>query len=294
MAWIELHQTLTRHPKLLRLANQLRVHRAQSAGHLTFLWLWALDYAPSGDLSALAPAEISAAAEWPGDAEQFVAALRHCGWLDDGDRIHDWDDYAGRIVAERTKNRERMRRARAQLREEPCDPRAPHVPHTLTARAGATVPNPTLQEGSLPTARGAVWPTLEECLGIAEIRAIPRECAEKWWHEHDARGGLDKKGLPLERWESSLIAYATTWRANEQRDRMKAAPAELSAKAPAAPTAFTLKTQADAIDRQIAEIRRKGTEDAFGWHPRNEEDRLRLRELKTKRKEIDGRLATLT
>lgn len=293
MAWIELHQTLPRHPKLLRLANILRVHRAQSAGHLTFLWLWALDYAPSGELSALTPAEISAAAEWPGDAEAFVAALRQCGWLDDGLRIHDWEDYAGRIVAERTKNRDRMRRARAQLREETCDARAPHTPGTVPARAGATVPNPTQPEGSLPCGRAAVWPTLEECLTTSELRGIAKECAEKWWHEHDARGGLDKKGLPMERWESSLIAYATTWRANEHRDRQKSAAVEIATK-PAAPTAFTLKTQADALDRQIADIRRRGTEDAFGWHPRNEEDRQRLRDLKAKRKEIDARLATLT
>lgn len=77
--------------------------------------------------------------------------------------------------------------------------------------------------GSPPRARahGAPWPTLAECLGVADLRGVPKGCAEKWWNEHDARGGLDKHGQPLSRWESSLLAYATSWRANDQRDRQR-------------------------------------------------------------------------
>ncbi len=69
--------------------------------------------------------------------------------------------------------------------------------------------------------REGPWPTLQECLRTAEMRAIPSECAEKWWLEHDARGGLDKTGQPLDRWESSLLAYAKTWRANEEKEKQR-------------------------------------------------------------------------
>lgn len=55
------------------------------------------------------------------------------------------------------------------------------------------------------------------------MRGIPAECASKWWHEHDARGGLDSRGQPIVRWESSLQAYAVTWRANEERARQREA-----------------------------------------------------------------------
>lgn len=109
MAWIESHQQLGRHPKLLRLAGELRIHRAQALGHLQYLWWWALDYAPTGDLSALASTDISTASEWPGDADKFLAALRACGWIDQDGTIHDWMAYAGRILASRESKRERDR-----------------------------------------------------------------------------------------------------------------------------------------------------------------------------------------
>ena len=95
MAWIESHQALGRHPKLLRLAAQLRIHKAQAVGHLKYLWWWALDYAPKGNLSAFASAEISAAAEWHGDPEVFVETLKETGWLEANGEIHDWSHYAG-------------------------------------------------------------------------------------------------------------------------------------------------------------------------------------------------------
>jgi hypothetical protein len=109
MAWIEVHQTLQRHPKLLRLSAKLRIHRAQSAGHLLFLWLWTLDYAPTGDLSAFGPAEISAAADYPGDAEIFAQALRETGWIDKDGALHDWYEYAGKLIERRNADKERKR-----------------------------------------------------------------------------------------------------------------------------------------------------------------------------------------
>jgi hypothetical protein len=109
MAWIEVHQSLQRHPKLARLSGKLRIHRAQSAGHLLFLWLWTLDYAPTGDLSAFGPAEISAAAEYPGDADAFFQSLRETGWIDENGFLHDWYDYAGKLIERRAADKERKR-----------------------------------------------------------------------------------------------------------------------------------------------------------------------------------------
>ena len=116
MAWIESHQSLGTHIKLRRLARTLGIHRAQAVGHLHYLWWWALDSAPSGDLSGLAPVEIAELADWPGDPEMFVTALRDCGWLDPDGRIHDWQDYVGRILTYREANRKRQSRHRAKRR----------------------------------------------------------------------------------------------------------------------------------------------------------------------------------
>lgn len=55
MAWIELHQALPQHRKLLALRDALRLRTPAALGHMCLLWLWALDNAPDGDLSALPP-----------------------------------------------------------------------------------------------------------------------------------------------------------------------------------------------------------------------------------------------
>lgn len=114
--WIESHQALGRHPKLLRLAGKLRVHKATAIGHLQYLWWWALDYAPTGNLSAFTPAEISAGAEWPGEPGPFHEALCECGWIDHDGQIHDWDDYGGKYFLIREKDRDRKRAERASER----------------------------------------------------------------------------------------------------------------------------------------------------------------------------------
>jgi hypothetical protein len=117
MAWIESHQQLARHPKTLRLAGLLKINKAQAIGHLHLLWWWTLDYAPHGDLSAFTSYEIGAAAEWSGDADGFLKALQEIGWLD-GMNIHDWADYAGKLIEERTRDKERKRAARQRDRRE--------------------------------------------------------------------------------------------------------------------------------------------------------------------------------
>ena len=128
MAWIESHQSLGTHLKLRRLARELRIHRAQAIGHLHFLWWWALDYAPSGNLSAFASAEISAAAEWPGDIGVFHNALKDTGFIDPDGMIHDWMDYAGGCL----KNKQRQKRYRA-LRNS-----------NVTVTVNHTIPNHTI------------------------------------------------------------------------------------------------------------------------------------------------------
>ena len=139
MAWIEVHQTLNRHPKLARLATTLRIPKAQAAGHLLFLWLWSLDYAPEGDLSSFGPAEIAAAADFTGDAEKFGGALRDTGWVESDGQIHDWSDYAGRLIERKTANKQRMRERRAPsvhyTVQDTCAARAQHVQDTCATRA---------------------------------------------------------------------------------------------------------------------------------------------------------------
>lgn len=142
MAWIEVHQALPNHRKLLLAANELGIAPVPLMGHLVALWLWALDNAPSGRLEGIPNSLIASACQWKKGAVKLVFALTSSGLLDDDHGtlvIHDWQDYAGRLIAKRTANVQRMRVARAA-----------HVHSMCDARAGATVPNSTVPNSTVP------------------------------------------------------------------------------------------------------------------------------------------------
>jgi len=115
MAWIESHQALGHHPKTLRLATELKCRVPEAVGYLHFFWWWALDYAPDGVVQQRARAHVAQACLWRGKPETFWSALMLAGFVDvDGEHttIHDWMDYAGRLVEKRALNAARSKRAR--------------------------------------------------------------------------------------------------------------------------------------------------------------------------------------
>lgn len=112
MAWIELHQAVWTHRKTFELAATLGLDETYAAAHLIRLWTWALDNAPDGDLSKLSDRAIAFGAGWRHEVSLFVRALAETGWLDDNRGIHDWNDYAGRLIERREKDAERKKIAR--------------------------------------------------------------------------------------------------------------------------------------------------------------------------------------
>ena len=115
MAWLEIHQSLTTHRKTMYLAAILGIPRAHATGLMVTFWLWALDNAPSGDLDCLPPELIEMAAQWEGERGVLLDAMITVGFVvrdNVGMRIHDWGDYAGKLIARREKALDRMRKAR--------------------------------------------------------------------------------------------------------------------------------------------------------------------------------------
>lgn len=138
MAWIESHQSLRDHPKTRKLSRILGTSLPATIGHLQCLWWWAIDYAEDGNLSRFDAFDIAIGGEWDQDADTFVNALVTVGFLEyiaDGLTVHDWDDYAGKLIERRKANAERMRNARAARDAGTNEPRATHVQGTTNARA---------------------------------------------------------------------------------------------------------------------------------------------------------------
>jgi len=119
MAWLEAHQSLSGHPKTRKAALRLGIPKVQLIGHLFCLWWWVIDYAPDGDITCFDAEDIALAAEWDGEPEAFMVALIECrfgdgaGFLERAEDgrllIHDWWEYAGKLIARRQADAARKR-----------------------------------------------------------------------------------------------------------------------------------------------------------------------------------------
>lgn len=121
MAYIESHQTLRNHPKLKRFVRMLGIDVPTAIGYLHLLWWYCLDYAQDGDITDFGADGIADACEWPKDSAVLYTALRDCGLregagfieeIDGRIVLHDWYDYAGRLIEQRAFYAERARRKR--------------------------------------------------------------------------------------------------------------------------------------------------------------------------------------
>lgn len=109
MAWIESHQDIGQHPKTIALATALDGRITTAVGVLHLLWHFTLKFAwRDGDLSRFEPAVIATAIGWNEPFEPLFDALRNTGWLDEM-KVHDWLDYAGKIVGDRLYNEKRRK-----------------------------------------------------------------------------------------------------------------------------------------------------------------------------------------
>jgi hypothetical protein len=156
MAWIESHQALGAHPKTIRLAALLKVRVPEAVGLLHFLWWWALDYAPNGLVSVTDQPVVARACLWHGPTVRFWEALLEVGFMEPAElpnvcKIHDWDEYGGKLVESRQLRKDSNRRAQTRWRNRS---RANGVSDYVSAESALnkqpTLPDTTVHNRTVP------------------------------------------------------------------------------------------------------------------------------------------------
>ena len=98
MAWIESHQNLESHPKLIMLCQKTGWDIDEAIGKLHRLWWWALSYAEDGDLGKFDPLQYLGRLDKKINAQKLLDIFKSVRLLDEDGKIHDWLDFAGRYL----------------------------------------------------------------------------------------------------------------------------------------------------------------------------------------------------
>jgi hypothetical protein len=116
--WLELHDSVRDHPKLIKSSRDLGIPKVYLLGHLSSLWTWTLRMAPDGNLSSFSEEDIEIGAEWEGPPGKLIDVLVKRGWIDQidgGFEVHDWREYARHLKAAEWKRQERERKERKRV-----------------------------------------------------------------------------------------------------------------------------------------------------------------------------------
>lgn len=228
MAWIESHQEVGRHPKTKKLARLLGVSLPAAVGHLHYFWWWALDFAQDGTLEKYDGYDLADAMQWDGDPDQLVEALISAGYIDDTDdglMIHDWGEYAGKLLERRAKDRARKRAAaeaagvpqNVRRSSDGNDEESEETPSASFVTNQPTVPNQPNTTNSTnrtePTTPTSDAPTLQERRFAEFWKAYPKKvgkagCLKAW-----------KKLKPTAELFDQIMATLETQKKSEQWTR---------------------------------------------------------------------------
>lgn len=113
------------------------------------------------------------------------------------------------------------------------------------------IPKQTLEYGNgigVPPSDGVSKggnPTLSEVLTECSMRGIPSLCGESFFNMEEGCGWLDSRGRQIVDWRPVLRNYATTWRANEQKQKSYGNPHQR----PTQPNPRNIGLSGDAAER---------------------------------------------
>lgn len=166
MAWIDVHDTLPDHPKVLRAAKTLKLDSDALVGKLVRLWVWALGNREDGMLNDLDADRLDVIMQYKGKSSALLEALVANRLLDalpdEHYMIHDWDEHVMMLRDKREEKRKqnaervkRYRNAKKRMESENCNADVTHECNadvmryngvTCNASNARTVPNRTIDD----------------------------------------------------------------------------------------------------------------------------------------------------
>lgn len=127
MAWAPIDQQMRDGIEMIKLRRATGLPTATLLGHVSLLWLWALDNAIDGTLPS-EPYIVADAMQWPGDPHDLMNMLIASGFVlatnAEGDELEiahfaaRMAQYTERVYDNLQKGRERVQRYRARIREQ--------------------------------------------------------------------------------------------------------------------------------------------------------------------------------
>ncbi len=173
------------------------VMRLVAGAHVSSLWLWCLDNTPDGDVSKLTSDEMALGAEWNGDPDLLLHALIESGFVDRDEEsavLHDWYEYAGKLIERRRADRDRKRRQRGGTSggtSAPVQAEAAHVPS---------------EQAKLPIEVGSTQETQKMPEWLEHLRELEEWPTKGEPHEESLIRWVSRKDYPEDQLERSAIA----------------------------------------------------------------------------------------
>lgn len=221
MAWIELHDTLPDHDKVMSVSEALNLDKDTVVGKLVRLWTWALNHREDGFFKLRDADIIVEVMRYKGKPQRLVDALVSSHLLDktdDGYAIHDWEERVGMLLAKREKKRsqDRDRKRRQRSRDSDSDVTQCHgdvtrdISENVTQCHAATVPKPKpntvpLRESPPKSPQGESPPTLKE---VTEYVRGNGYCMDpQLFHDYYAARSWTIGGVVMQDWKAAVRSW---------------------------------------------------------------------------------------
>lgn len=172
------------------------------------LWAYAAENQPDGDFSEYTDAEIAALIGYSKDASSMLQALLRAGFMDDGNRLHDWQEHNGfhKSFSERASKAAKAMHAKKKeqmIRDEMIGDETSSAPSMLQAGNGG---GKVKRRNGIPSSEAEV---IE--FGATLNPPVSKENCQRFWSHYEGQARTNANGEVF--WVTSGNAVVTNWKA---------------------------------------------------------------------------------